>query len=113
MENNDPIDKFIQYPQKIGVQAIRIFIISLIMNALAFAMMLSEEIIGITSTFFFALAPLLFVISFALSIGGLSVGLAERKYTKNLVTVGIIGNILLILLPVVLMIYNIVDFVTT
>lgn len=113
MENNDPIDKFVQYPQGIGLQAIRLFIISLIMNALAFLIILSEEITGITSTFLFALIPILFIVSFALSIGGLNVGLAESKYNKNLVTAGIIGNIVLILLPVALIIYNIINMIAT
>ena len=98
MEETETIDSFDYHPEKIGVQAIRLFISSLILSVLAFSIILLEKVIRINETFI-GLSVLFLILSFALSIGGLNVGLTERKYRRNIVNVSIIGNIILIALP--------------
>lgn len=101
MEDSDPLDSFSLQRKSKGNQSITLFLISFVLGVMAIFLifMLSNE--GVPNKFLRILAPILSIPSFGLSIGGLTVGVSELKYSKSWVKTGIIGNASMILLTVI------------
>lgn len=105
------IDHFRQYPEGKGNQTITMFIISISLVAVMISSFLLSnffrisELRGILPAF----GTVCGIIAFGISIGGIVIGFSERKYSTNWVRTGLVGHFVIVIVPVLVFVYSLVD----
>jgi len=97
------IDSFAHYPEGKGNQTITLFIIS---TGLIILMFVSFALVDLFrfSEILYLFTAICGIAAFALSIAGINVGLSERKYSSNWVKTGLIGHLVIVIVPILFII---------